>query len=324
MDERLVSVVIPSYGRDIALIRRSIDSARAQSHQPVEILLVDDNEPDSPHSEGIRAYCGQAGASYLRTKGKQGACAARNLGFENAKGDFVGFLDDDDEWMPDKVKLSLPLFSQGVGMVASRGYRITQGEQGDIQEEYMSGAYLPDPGFIDLLRRDIIGTTTNAILSRACFVGCGGFNEALPARQDYEFWLRIAKKYKIAMVEDYLFKHYIHAREQISKNANKSVAGMKIVYNEFKRDIDSDKLATVYIWRTMLSYYQQLGDRWNAFWALMRVVRAQPRFLGRFIADNTRSEKLRAFLRKRQRNALMTPQEIREAGEKQKSQSIDT
>ena len=97
-----ISVVIPCYNR-VGLIARAVASAMAQSHRPHEIIVVDDGSTDG--SADVAA--GLCGPIQVLRQANAGAAAARNAGIAVATGDWVAFLDSDDEWHPDKLRLQL-------------------------------------------------------------------------------------------------------------------------------------------------------------------------------------------------------------------------
>lgn len=303
MSEILVSVVIPSCGRELNIVDRAVQSVLHQEHQPVEVILADDNAAGDERCEALESYCNSfENVHYVRTSGRQGACFARNLGFEKSKGAYVGFLDDDDEWLPRKITVSLPLFTEGVGMVGTRGYQVIVSDAGETVEPYMKSKWKARPSFLDLLRYDSVGTTTLCLIERQCFIDCGGFAVSLPARQDYELWLRISKKYQIVLSEEFQFRHYQHAGEQISKNHQRALDGLKYIYDEFYEDYQKDKRAYGFYWIMMLKRYRGLGDKKMERKCLMRVLKVQPRYLGRYIAQTTKNPKLSAFLMRHMRN----------------------
>ena len=308
MKQQWVSVVIPSYERELTLVKRAIDSILNQSHPLVEVVLVDDNPLNSPYCEPLKAYCGSdERIKYLRTAGKEGACIARNKGVSLAKGEYVGFLDDDDEWLPQKIELSLPYFQENIVMVGSRGWEVTINNQGKILQkvEYMGNLFRTEPTFQSMLRCDTIGTTTIALVHKQRFLECGGFNSVLPARQDYDCWLRMLKKYRILMIKDFLFIHYLHENEQVSKNPQNALLGLQKVYKDFKQDFDADKQGYAYIHMLMLKRYQELGQKRNELLYLLKVLKVQPRYLGRYIIDKTKNKKLKKFLQKYQKNSAV-------------------
>ena len=97
-----ISVVIPCYNR-AGLIARAVASAVAQSHLPHEVIVVDDGSTDG--SAGVAA--GLPGPVRVLRQANAGAAAARNAGIATATGDWVAFLDSDDEWHSDKLRLQL-------------------------------------------------------------------------------------------------------------------------------------------------------------------------------------------------------------------------
>ena len=244
MIKNLLSVIIPTYNRDAKLLKRSVESVLAQDYPHIEIFVVDDNADDNSISEGIVKYCSLFdNVHYAKQKGNKGACAARNLGIILSNGEYIGFLDDDDTWEPDKVAKQLRCFINNVGMVFCKGFLVH--EIGDMQEKHY---YINEKDFKkqivfnDLLVKDYIGSTSQAIVHKKCFIKCGGFDELLLARQDYEMWIRISKYFDIIGVDEFLFTHYIHAGEQISKNSRNSLQGYERVYRLYKQDFRRNKI----------------------------------------------------------------------------------
>ncbi|HBP38387.1 MAG TPA: glycosyl transferase family 2, partial [Clostridiales bacterium] len=106
MNER-VSVIIPTYKRPVEYLARSIDSVRSQSYENIEIIVIDDS-PDSFESRpDIKKYIESLPAGtvrYLQNPTNIGGSLSRNRGMDQATGDFITFLDDDDEYLPGKVE----------------------------------------------------------------------------------------------------------------------------------------------------------------------------------------------------------------------------
>lgn len=109
----LVSVVIPTYSRNITLTR-AIDSVLAQTHQNLEIIVVDDNPPDSEWRVStqklMQQYTDNEKIRYIQNAKNMGGSGARNVGIKAAKGEYIAFLDDDDEYFPEKVEKQLHCF----------------------------------------------------------------------------------------------------------------------------------------------------------------------------------------------------------------------
>lgn len=107
-----VSVIIPAYNRRSTLAA-SIRSAAAQTHQPIEIVVVDDASTDDTHEELLRLTEESANVSlvYERHTKNLGGGAARNTGVRHARGDIVAFLDSDDTWEPNKLERQLAVLA---------------------------------------------------------------------------------------------------------------------------------------------------------------------------------------------------------------------
>lgn len=240
MSKELVSVVVTTYKREMSLILRTLKSIINQTYKNLDIIIVDDNENDSFFSkdivDGLLSY---PSIRYIKQDGNKGACAARNLGIEAAKGNKVAFLDDDDEWLETKIERQLEVFEKydDVGMVYCTGYtKIEEKPEAGLLEYYTKSYFKEKVSYRDMLSADFVGTTSNPLIDKKCFKVSGGFEESLPARQDYEMWIRISKKYNVYGLDEQLFIHYIHDGEQISKNHEKSLAGFKYIYKTYKKD----------------------------------------------------------------------------------------
>jgi len=97
-----ISVIIPSYNR-ANTIGRAIQSALSQSYQDFEIIVIDDGSTD--HTEEVIRSFQDSRIRYIRHNRNRGGSAARNTGIHAARGEYIAFLDSDDEWLPQKLEL---------------------------------------------------------------------------------------------------------------------------------------------------------------------------------------------------------------------------
>jgi len=181
-----VSVVIPTHNRAEMCVR-AVESALNQTSPAMEIIVCDDHSTDSTRASLELLSANNERVSYLRRdSGKAGPGATRNLGITAANGDLVAFLDDDDEWLPEKLERQLPAALNGDGVVCSNALR-------------SSGAPYFEDTLNHVITRDEISTHNPIILSssiipRKALAAVGGFSESswLSGVEDYELWLRLA------------------------------------------------------------------------------------------------------------------------------------
>lgn len=238
-----VSVVIPSYHRSINTLSRAVESVRRQEYPIFEIIVVDDNKDDLALSNAIKAFCCNHQLKYIPSGGIGGA-GARNCGISAASGKYIAFLDDDDEWLPEKLKVQIALFtSPTIGLVYSRGYTVTLKTDGTVSQKcYATDRYYKTKvSYRDLLIKNYIGTTTQIVVRRDILQKLGGFDESLPSRQDYDLCLRVAKEYCCIGADQYLFIHYLHNDGQITADPHRNMVGYQMILNKYRNDISRVK-----------------------------------------------------------------------------------
>lgn len=226
-----VSVIIPTYNRG-HLVGRAILSVLDQTYQDFEIIVVDDGSKD--YTEEVVKSFNDPRICYIRHTRNLGGSAARNTGIRAAKGKYIAFLDSDDEWLPTKLEEQIRVFhnEQNCGVVYTDLLRIYS----DGRIELYKGKHLGGWVLKDLLVTSIIGSTSSAVIKRECFDVVGLFDETLPSCQDWDMWIRIAKKYPFKRVPKPLVKYYLHG-EQISSNRAAVLEGRLEITRRYYADI---------------------------------------------------------------------------------------
>ena len=210
---RKVSVIIPTYNR-ASLVEGAIESALRQSHADLEVVVVDDGSTDGT-LERLAALA-EPRVKVLRSPSNGGAARARNLGIENSVGDYVAFLDSDDRWEPWKVEAQVALFADApadLGLVYC-GRRVTLPDGGTL--EIRPG--LRGPVFEDLLRRNSVPLPT-VMVKRSVLQAVGLFDPLLPACEDWDLVLRIARRYAFDFVVDPLVLYDGTGADRLSSKA---------------------------------------------------------------------------------------------------------
>jgi glycosyltransferase involved in cell wall biosynthesis len=187
-----VSVIIPAYNA-AAYVGRAIESALAQTHPPLEILVVDDGSADHTASV-VAAY---EPAVRLVRKPNGGPATARNMGAALARGNWLGLLDADDWWQPNKLAVQLACATDPeIGLI-------------HCLPDHRSETVPDQLSFDDLWRKNWI-VNSSVLVRRDVFKLLGGFDEAkeLISVEDYNFWLRAAaSKWRIVTCQSVLV-HY--------------------------------------------------------------------------------------------------------------------
>ena len=225
MNERLVSVIITTYGRAEDLIFEAINSVRNQTYKNIEIIVVDDNGLGTEHQKlNEEMFLREKDIKYIPNIKNSGAQVSRNVGILESKGEYVACLDDDDMWMPDKIEKQVALMeSENLGLVYCNGYRFYNNDLNDkklYQFNFISDQELD---FITELRSDRIGSTSIPLMRKDCLAQTGLFDVDMPARQDYEMWLRFCRYYRVKGINEPLFYYRYHGGDRITKSYLKEI-----------------------------------------------------------------------------------------------------
>jgi len=260
MSNPLVSVIIPTYKRDPDTVLRSVKSVLNQTYENIEVIVVDDSPSDFVHRDEVRSVLEDLRDSrliYIRHDRNMGANQARNTGIMRSTGEYVAFLDDDDEWMPEKLECLIPLFTDGVGLVYSGSYSVS-GDTVKLRDMSLArSGYVFDA----LMEYNFIGSTSFAIIKKECFEKCGTFLTGLASNQDWELYLRIARSYKVEFTPKPLVRYYKHESERISTNPQKKLQGYGAMLDIYK-DYLSRHPRTKCIWLIdMVPHYLRGGMR---------------------------------------------------------------
>ena len=242
----LVSVIITTYNREIALLNNAIESVKNQSYKEIELIIIDDNGVGSYlQIENQKTIKTDNNIIYIPNEKNYGAQVSRNIGILNSSGQYIAFLDDDDYWLPSKIEKQMDkiLKDSSIGMVFCDGY-VMNDNNPDKRNNYQEMPCFDIPITYEmLLERDYIGTTTQVLIRSEAFARSGLFDYELPARQDYEMWIRIAKYNKIEGIPDHLFVHRTHEGNQISKSSIRRGIGYLVIYNKNKEAYKKNKRA---------------------------------------------------------------------------------
>lgn len=237
-----MSIIIPTYGRSDR-INRAIDSALSQNYSNFEVIVVDDNNPGTLEREetekSIVKYKSQSNFRYIKHPKNLNGSAARNTGIKYSSGEYITFLDDDDEYFPDKIKLqvnSLESLDSSWGMCYTGYKKIDQYENIQFSAEKSEG-FLPVKS---LSKNLFVGSGSNFMVRRSVVEEVKGFDDSFMRNQDLEFMSRVLLKYKIKHVDYTGFLVHNEIRE--IKYSYEEIVGINNSYKtRFKNIIGSLK-----------------------------------------------------------------------------------
>lgn len=222
-DVIVVSVIIPTYKRT-SYIDRAVYSVLNQTYRDIEVVIVDDNLPNSEESEYIKnRFLGiDNRLKIINTGGKKGGGRARNIGVKNSSGMYLTFLDDDDIYMPQKVEKQLEFMLQ-----TDYEMSIQDVEWYDEKEnlvEYRSFSFINSDEQLYILKQHILhhlAPTAIYMMKREAFFRTDGFGETKMG-QDWRLMLScILSGIKIGYMKGSYVHQYLHSGERISIGKNK-------------------------------------------------------------------------------------------------------
>jgi glycosyltransferase involved in cell wall biosynthesis len=187
----LVSVVVPCH-RQAHHLPDALASLLAQTYPHVEIVVVDDGSPDNSGEVARR----RPGVRVVRQE-QEGLAGARNTGIRHTNGDYLVFLDADDQLLPDALQ---------TGVDHLRAHPEAAFASGHYRHVAADGSELPTPRqrriegdhYAALLRHNIAGMPGTVMFRRAVFEHVRGFDGSVPGCEDYELYLRVARDFPVS------------------------------------------------------------------------------------------------------------------------------
>lgn len=216
--EPMVSVVIPTYKRS-EMLPRAIKSVLGQTYKNVQVIVVDDNNPDSEYrvrtTEIMHQFDDDLRVKYVLHEKNMNGSVARNTGIRNADGDIVAFLDDDDFFYHDKIEKQVdylllhPEFRAVYCGWDRDEKKVIPTDEGDLSYNILSGDHIIYTNVIMMWKKDAIG--------------CGGWDETFQRHQEAAFLLRYFRnKGRIGVVPEILVEFDVSDRTNAAANSKKN------------------------------------------------------------------------------------------------------
>lgn len=204
-----IAVVIPTYNRSHVL-GRALDSVLAQSLPPREVIVVDDGSDDETEQLVADNY---PDVIYSYQK-NLGVSAARNKGVSLTAAKWIAFLDSDDQWHPDKLE------QQMQASVKYPDYRLIHSDENWIRNGVRvnkKARYKKQGGYIFQHCLALCAISPSSVLvQKSLLQELGGFDESLPACEDYDLWLKVCSRYPVLLLDKPLLNRYGGHEDQLS------------------------------------------------------------------------------------------------------------
>ncbi|QWV99040.1 glycosyltransferase family 2 protein [Geomonas nitrogeniifigens] len=237
-DDWSVDVVIPVYN-GAPYIERALRSVLEQDHPPTRIIVVDDGSTDAT-ADIVRGVRGEVPIRYFHQE-NGGLSSARNAGIRLCSSRFVAFLDADDEWYPDKLSRQLALFRESSFPHLAAVYcRYDIIDEGSVVR-HDCHVVEPDPEnrgdiFQRILAANLVtGSGSGILVLREALGEVGFFDETLSACEDWDMWLRLARRYQFDYVDGKLVKIRRHG-SNMQKDDTRMFVNSLTFYNKWSEE----------------------------------------------------------------------------------------
>ncbi len=228
----LVSVVIPTFNR-AGMIEAAVQSVQAQTYPHWEIIISDDGSNDNTRDVVNKLMGSDNRIRFVTRETNAGAQAARNAGIKAAHGEWIAFLDSDDQWLPDSLQRRMTIALRGnVDVVHSNAYILHPGREreiyrvrplsGNVYRDVLSGE---GPMFPCLLIR------------KSALESIGLLDETIRSYQEWDTAIRLAKKYAFGFEPEPTFIYDYRTDNAISRDAVRAGRGYEQIVRKHLSEI---------------------------------------------------------------------------------------
>jgi glycosyltransferase involved in cell wall biosynthesis len=224
MSDPLVSIITPVYNGEQYLLE-TIESALAQTYKNFELLIVNDGSTDNSAAI-IKPFLKDSRVIYIEQK-NAGVAAARNTAIKQARGKYIGFLDQDDLWLSNKLEVQIAVLEQdeSIALVHSRQDFIdSQGNK--IDYDWVTG--VSGYCFEDMFKKNRIAVLT-VLIRKTIFDEIGLFNEKFSGADDYHMWLRVTIKHPISYIDQALAFYRFHDSNWSKNSFRMTAIDVKVI-----------------------------------------------------------------------------------------------
>ena len=214
----LVSAIITTHNRKELLIK-AIRSVLSQTYTNIECIVIDDASDDGTEEYISQFVSDGVSYRYIPKNETKGGNYARNLGILLARGEFIAFLDDDDEWLPTKIEKQVAQLSEKKGFVYCGRVFEYDGDINNISYEDIKNPKYKEGDLSREVLVHVIGVTSTILVRHSLIDDVGYFDEQLKAWQEYDLSIRLLQITEVALVRENLIIYRVQNKDK-NRNTN--------------------------------------------------------------------------------------------------------
>ena len=222
-----ISVIIPFYD-DFKLLKRAIYSVQSQSFKNYELIIIYDNPEDKENIKLLKEFVKNKKIKVLINNKNLGAGLSRNKGIRKAKGEFIAFLDSDDVWKKNKLRIQYDFMKKNNLLISHTSY-----DRFDENNRFLQKRLARKLNYVDLLKSCDIGLSTvmvkkKLILKHKLF-------PSLKTKEDYILWLKISKSGILFYPIKKVLTNWTDRKNSLSKSSLQKIKDAFKVYYEYEK-----------------------------------------------------------------------------------------
>jgi glycosyltransferase involved in cell wall biosynthesis len=274
LHQKKVSVIIPTFNR-AAFLKTAVQSVLKQNYDNFEIIIVDDNSQDN--TQAVVKKFSDERIRYTRHQQNKGVSAARNTAIKASKGEYIAFLDDDDEWVSEKLKKQVEIIEKSSVKVCGvySSFFIIENKKMEIGN--ISPHIKNKRG--NLFEQFAFGNpihTSTVLIRSECLEEVGLFDESISFMEDRDLWIRLSMRWNFEFIDQPLIKVYSHKQRKLSENLEGQIRGRQKILERYDYLFNKDRKTWSKLHLLQGAQYCQLKDMKTGRKNIVRGIKIYP------------------------------------------------
>jgi len=239
IQQKKVSVIIPTFNR-ATFLKTAIESVLRQNYDNFEIIITDDNSQDN--TQGVVKEFSDKRIRYIRQKKNKGVSAARNTAIKVSEGEYIAFLDDDDEWLAEKLKKQVEIIEKCPAKVCGVYSNFFIIENSEKKIAKINPRIKDKRG--NLFEQFALGNpihTSTVLIRSECLENIGLFDESISYMEDRDLWIRLSEKWDFEFINEPLIMVHTHKKAKLSENLQWQTLGREKMLEKYNYLFNKDR-----------------------------------------------------------------------------------